>query len=216
MTPDDPRHGTNGGYLQHVFAKESACQPCREAHNEARRNLWRKRYARGVDRLYIDSTGTIRRIRALMAIGWRYCDIDQAAGYDATRATWAHNLTTQKRVHIDTAEKVARIYDDMCMTPGPSQRLKNLAVKRGWAPPLAWDDDTIDDPDELPDLGGVDDQPDPVVVDRLLARDVSLARTATAAERRAVVAAWPWSLAELERLTGWRADRYIVREEGAA
>lgn len=214
MSPDDPRHGTNGGYLQHVFDKESACDPCRDAHNEARRNLWRKRYVRGVDRLYIDATGTARRIRALMALGWRYCDIDQAAGYDAKRATWAHNLTTQERVHLDTAERVARIYDEMSMKPGPSNRLRNLALKRGWAPPLAWDD--IDDPAEVPDMGGVDSGIDPVVVSRIIGHDASLARTATNAERRAVVAAWPGSLNDLERLTGWRADRYIERPNEVA
>jgi hypothetical protein len=85
VNADDPRHGTNGGYLQHVFAKESACSPCRDAHSAARRNLWRKRYVRGVDRLYIDATGTIRRIRALMALGWRYCDIESAAGRTSKR-----------------------------------------------------------------------------------------------------------------------------------
>ena len=107
MSPDDRRHGTNGGYLQHIFDRETACDDCREAHNKARRNLWRKRYVRGVDRLYIDATGTHRRIRALMALGWRYRDIDRLAGHeDATRAAWAHNLMQQRRVHIDTAERV--------------------------------------------------------------------------------------------------------------
>lgn len=214
MSPDDPRHGTNGGYLQHIFAKEVACTPCREAHNAARRNLWRKKYARGVDRLYIDATGTARRIRALMALGWRYSDIDRAAGYDNVRATWAHNLITQERVHIDTADRVARIYDEMSMKAGPSVRLRNLGLKRGWAPPLAWDD--IDNPDEQPQLGGTDSEVDDVVVQRIVGGDFTLARGATPAERRAVVALWPQSLTELERMTGWRADRYIQRGEGAA
>jgi hypothetical protein len=213
VSPDDPRHGTNGGYLQHVFDKESACTPCRDAHNEARRNLWRKRYVRGVDRLYIDATGTIRRIRALMALGWRYSDIDVRAGHAASRATWAHNLVTQERVHIDTAEQVARIYDELSMKPGPSVRLRNLALKRGWAPPLAWDD--IDN-DVAPNLGGIDDEIDAVVVERLVAgRRIP----STHAEKLEAMRRW-LAAGGSERsfciLHGWKTGRYVSHEEGAA
>jgi len=33
------------------------------------------------------------------------------------------------------------------------------AAARGWAPPLAWDDDTIDDPNATPDLGAETPRP---------------------------------------------------------
>jgi hypothetical protein len=45
--------------------------------------------------------------------------------------------------------------------------VKNAAAAEGWLPPLAWDDDTIDDPDAVPnrtcDEAGIDF----VMVDRL-------------------------------------------------
>jgi hypothetical protein len=39
------------------------------------------------------------------------------------------------------------------MTPGPSDYYRNKARGLGWAPPLAWDDDLIDNPQAKPDLG---------------------------------------------------------------
>ena len=35
MSPDDPRHGTTAGYQAHRRAKESACDPCRQAQAAA-------------------------------------------------------------------------------------------------------------------------------------------------------------------------------------
>lgn len=203
MTPEDPRHGENRGYLAHILDGETACQPCRDAHAVARRNNWRKRYARRVDALYVDSTGTVRRIRALMAIGWRYCDIDTAAGHPSARASWAHNVVTQDKVHIDTAEKVAAVYERLCMTPGPSSRVRNLAARRGWPPPLAWDDIETD-PEPLAD-GDTGQTVDPVVVERITHGDWRLA--ATPAERYAVLDLWDGSDNELERRTGWNVAR---------
>ena len=63
-------------------------------------------------------------------------------------------------------------------------------------------------------LTAIDNLPDPVVIDRILAGDFTLAKTATKAERVEVVARWQGALNELERATGWRADRY--RKDGAA
>lgn len=139
MSPDDPRHGTNAGHRAHFTDNTTPCQPCREAHATYRRNLWRKKYLRRVDTLIVPSLGTIRRIRALQAIGWRLSDLDKAMGYSG-RSNAMHNLTRQDFVRRDTAEKVAAAYDEMSMTPGPSQRSRNLARKWGWLPPLAWDD----------------------------------------------------------------------------
>lgn len=139
MLPDDPRHGTNAGHRAHFTDGTTPCQPCRDAHADYRRGLWRKKYLRRVDTLVVPSLGTIRRIRALQAIGWRLSDLDQAMGYSG-RSNAMHNLTRQEFVRRDTAEKVAAAYDRMCMTPGPSQRSRDLARKWGWLPPLAWDD----------------------------------------------------------------------------
>lgn len=214
MTPDDPRHGTNGGYLEHIFAKESACTPCRDAHNTAHRNLRAKRYLRRVDRLYVDSTGSIRRIRALMALGWRYSDIDGAAGYTTGRPTWAHNIVTQAMVHVDTAAKVDHVYRELGMTLGPSQRLRVIAAKRGWAPPLAWDN--IDDPNESPNLGGIDDEIDPVVVDRLLHLERVMSTRAEKVEAMRRWLAMGRSEAALCAAHGWKDGRYVEREDGAA
>jgi hypothetical protein len=57
------------------------------------------------------------------------------------------------RVHRGTAGQVARVYDELAMTPGPSTRARDAAARRGWVPPLAWDDDEIDDPQARPARG---------------------------------------------------------------
>lgn len=215
MSPDDARHGTNGGYLEHAVTDRDYCQPCRDAHAHARRQLWRKRYARRVDRLYVDATGTRRRIRALQALGWRFVDIDAACGRPAPSAgcTWSHNLVRQEKVHIDSAEAVAEAYERLSMTLATSllaNRTRTMAASKGWAPPLAWDDDTIDDPAARP-RGGRDvprkTDVDPVTVDRILAGDRHI--KATRAERHEVIRRWPDSINALERL---RPDWNVARD----
>ena len=61
-----------------------------------------------------------------------------------------------------TAETTKRIYDE-CWATAPTAhnhheqagitRARTVAAHYGWVPPLAWDDDTIDDPGAHPDLG---------------------------------------------------------------
>lgn len=117
-------------------------------HRAANLRRWRARSYINRGSLLVDSTGTARRIRALMAIGWT------AAGI-AAHGPWATGdalleLAKRQRIHIDNRNEVARIYDDLCMTPGPSANTRRRALAKGWAPPLAWDD--IDDPAETPDV----------------------------------------------------------------
>ena len=56
----------------------------------------------------------------------------------------------REQVAVATAQLVRELYDELAMVTGPSQRARTLAAKHGWAPPLAWDDETIDDPAARP------------------------------------------------------------------
>ena len=151
MTPEDPRHATNAGYL--AGCRETCC---RTAHAAYRRNLRTRQYlTRG--NLVIDGTGTRRRLRALMALGWALSDIDAEIGQ---RRGYCHKLAnTERTVLASTARRIAEVYDRLSMRlPDEStlpkrqtaSRNRNLARRKGWPPPLALDDDRIDDPDEKP------------------------------------------------------------------
>jgi uncharacterized protein YerC len=106
----------------------------------------------------VDATGTIRRIRALVAVGWTFWGISQKAGHGNT---WALQVTTSSMVTPATRDLIARLYDELWATEPPRvtadekrayRRSRSLAVKHGWASPLMWDDDTIDDPGAEPEL----------------------------------------------------------------
>lgn len=111
-----------------------------------------------------DATGTLRRIRALARIGWTYRHI-------ADVAQTSHRIehyAGQKWVTHEVAAAIVRAYDLLSMTPGPSNRTASRAAKAGWAPPLAWDDDTIDDPRAKPADSADADVIDEIAVQRAL------------------------------------------------
>jgi uncharacterized protein YerC len=106
----------------------------------------------------VDATGTVRRLRALVAVGWTFWAISARAGH---AKTWALNITRSTTVTTTTRDLIARLYDEMWNTLPPLNtpvekqsyaRSRRIAQKHGWASPLAWDDDTIDDPGAEPEL----------------------------------------------------------------
>lgn len=137
-------HGTVGAYQKDVCR----CFPCRIEHSRARASG----SVADVD-VFVSPTGTQRRIQALHAIGWSESDI--AARVGSTKQ-WIHQLRRwpRKRGLISrTAAQIADIYDDLwdqTPTARNAQRTRNWAERNGFAPPLAWDDDTIDDPAAKP------------------------------------------------------------------
>lgn len=218
MSPEDARHGKNAGY---IAGCREAC--CKAAHAAYRRKLYARQYiARGP--MTIPAIGTQRRIQALQAIGWRITDIADALGLATTRGVCAPLWQLMKRDHVrrSTAERIANLYDRWCMTPGPAaNRNRAMAVRRGWAPPLAWND--IDDPDELP-RGLRATRPrktdvDPVAVERSLAGRLA-ASELTHAERLEVVGRarrMGWSFLQIEARTGiTKPERYTERMEVAS
>lgn len=113
---------------------------CRGHYNAARKySINRQRWCR------YDSVGTERRLRALIAIGYTQSAL---AGMLNIHPSYITKLcsNTRRQVNADTAQAVAALYDRLSMTPGPSQRARSHAHRRGWQPPLAWDDDQIDNP----------------------------------------------------------------------
>lgn len=97
---------------------------------------------------YVDATGTIRRVRALIAIGHPVARIAAAIGVHRTPLG---KLITHgaERVTAQLARDVAALYKRGAGQPGNSVRARNRAVTEGWHGPLAWDD--IDDPNCQPE-----------------------------------------------------------------
>lgn len=211
-TVDDPQHGRHVTYYHHLTAGTEPCRPCRDAAARYERGR-QLDILNGNDRM-VPKTGAVRRLRALQAIGWPRRDLSRRAGYTSDALTGILNgrRTTIRRI---THDIVNDLYDELSMTPGPSQRTRAIALDAGWAPPLAWEGLDIDDPATIPDLGNHDDVDtdiDQVVIERILAGDPTPARTATPTERHLVVTAWPnrtgRTYKDLARLTGWEPSRY--------
>lgn len=202
MSPDDPRHGTTAG---HSAGCRERC--CREARNADERRRRKYRDVFGICRL-VDNTGTVRRIQALWALGWTSQHIAAAAGWNAPQAV-TEIVKVRHGVHRTTAETIARVYDEMSMTLGPSTKNRREAARKGWAPPLAWDDIDRDLAPVGMEHDGHEDA-DERVVERILSGEWGL--RANTDERLAVLDAWlarGGTQNELERRTGWNVSRML-------
>ena len=100
----------------------------------------------------VPSLGTVRRLQALVAIGHSQQAICDHLGWLPGNATRLFN-GKQDFVTVSTAAKARVLFSELQLTPGSCERARRRAKKLGWAPPLAWDEDAIDDPDARPDFG---------------------------------------------------------------
>ena len=104
-----------------------------------------------VDAGDVPAVGAVRRVRALYALGHLNYVIAREAGIsrDAVCSLAAGHWATVK-VSVDDGVRAA--YDRLSMSTGESWKTRRMAERHGWVPPLAWDDDTIDDPEARPEL----------------------------------------------------------------
>jgi hypothetical protein len=102
------------------------------------------------------STGARRRLQALVATGWSQARLARELGL--TEANFGA-VMRRDQVTAGTARAVGELYDRLWNQPPPehdqrtriaASRARRYAAGRGWAPPLAWDDDLIDDPSAAP------------------------------------------------------------------
>src|SRR6185436_1742924 len=93
----------------------------------------------------VDATGTRRRVQALAWMGWPCAEVACRVG--TTGMSLATQMRTNRnRVSYAMAARVATVYDELWNQQGPSRISAAKARSLGYAPPLAWDDDTIGDP----------------------------------------------------------------------
>lgn len=140
MTPDDPRHGKNTGYL--AGCRQQCCRDAAARKEKARR----LDQLRGLDRT-VPVLGAERRVHALQALGWPPRMLSAHIGMSED---WLHATIRTKsgRIYRHNFNRIVALYDEFSMKIGPSDITRRRAQLAGWAPPLAWDD--IDDKDERP------------------------------------------------------------------
>lgn len=102
----------------------------------------------------VPSTGTVRRLRALVAIGYTESFLSSRLGMQVGNF---NNLILGERERVTAATfgATSRLFSELWAVPASGRGVKGartLARKRRWVGPLAWDD--IDDPDERPDVKG--------------------------------------------------------------
>ncbi len=106
----------------------------------------------------VTTTGTIRRIQALIAIGWPARRIAAHAGV-STR--WLSELRDTTVVNIITSDKIAAAYQELRhlkpetngVHTGHANRARQRAADNRWPTPKYWDQhaDDLDDPHFIPE-----------------------------------------------------------------
>jgi transcriptional regulator with XRE-family HTH domain len=100
----------------------------------------------------VEATGTVRRAQALVAIGYTLTEIAGHLGWTLQNfSSLIHDGSTPYalRVELRTAQTMTAVYDQLSMTPSTGRyaaRARAMAARRGWPPPLAWDDEQLDEP----------------------------------------------------------------------
>lgn len=101
----------------------------------------------------VDSTGSVRRVRALYAIGVERQHIAREIGVSDPFINLLVNGQSPG-ISAEHAAAIRALYDQLWDRPGPSMKNRYRAQREQWPGPLHWNDETIDDPDGLPDATG--------------------------------------------------------------
>lgn len=112
------------------------------------------------DAALVDGAGTRRRLRALAVLGWNCAQLAESLGGGAPQVVRGAMLKGEDEpTRADYARSVGYVYEQLWDQQPPvtnryqkSQytRVRKDALERGWAPPMAWDEESIDNPDAQP------------------------------------------------------------------
>ena len=107
----------------------------------------------------ISPVGSRRRVHALVAVGWPQQYLAEHLGISPGNFG---QMLARENVLVYRALAIRAMYEALWRTDPAEHgatatgiaRAREYAAERGWAPPAAWDDDTIDDPAAFPDWTG--------------------------------------------------------------
>ncbi|MFI8008323.1 hypothetical protein [Streptomyces sp. NPDC086010] len=96
---------------------------------------------------HVTEIGLLRRLRGMCAAGWTFSALARAGG------TTSKSLAEFGRTRTSTPSlrgAILMAWTQLSHRPGPSQHARRRAAAKGWDPALAWDEDSIDQPDAAP------------------------------------------------------------------
>lgn len=142
ICPPTHKHGENGTcYSGHGCR----CDDCKQGRAEYQ--FWWEHMRAAGRAFVVDATGTRRRLQALAALGWSARAIGDRFGRgDGIVHRWMTRSATVTRA---TAVMVDAWFTELAMTKPALDtvhdrysvgRARAHAARRGWVPPLAWDD----------------------------------------------------------------------------
>lgn len=105
----------------------------------------------------VSRVGTVRRIQALMVMGWTHAEMCRRLGYKSEKATSVLLAQPGEWVTRATHDAVAALYRELSHQRGPSERGRKMALRRGYAGPFRWDDIDHDEAPEKSDEYCVED-----------------------------------------------------------
>lgn len=154
--------GVAPGSMTHLMRGSNGNPPARRIRPETARKILAVRASAAAvpPRGMVDSTGTVRRLRALVAIGW---PMGWLADELAMKRTNFSVMMRGTQVRASTAAAVRELYrrlwdkrppEDSPRRAAEIRKARALAAARSWRLPMAWDDDRIDNPAARPAAAG--------------------------------------------------------------
>jgi hypothetical protein len=169
----------------------------------------------------VDATGSHRRLQALVAVGWSQRRLAVRLGISPANFG---SMMRRPRVLASKARAIRDLYEELWDTVPECRstqerlavtRSRNFAAAHGWAPPMAWNDEDIDNPDATPSLDAASCGVDEVAIERALAGDKTVPLTKEErAEAVRIGTADQLSARDLAELLG-ASTRTIVRKRKA-
>lgn len=159
-------HGTYAGYVAGCRKREQC--PVSPTCTDAERR-YQAAYSR--DRAYgrprkVPAIGGVRRVQALMAIGWSRTYIAQRLGMTSGNVRVYANYPTMRTWRADA---IKSLYVELLEADigGPSERTITLARMNGFLPPPAWEGVDMDDPDAVPNYRYEEPAAPDVIIDEV-------------------------------------------------
>jgi len=131
----------------------------------------------------VDATGSHRRLQALVAVGWSQRRLAVRLGISPANFG---TMMRRPRVLASKALAIRDLYEELWNTAPECRstqerlavtRSRNLAAARGWVPPMAWNDEDIDNPDAAPAFDDSVYGLDEVAIERALEGDKTVSLT---------------------------------------